>query len=126
MKISKLEFVTVLLTVGVLAFAVGWFLRGDAVGEPIRVETARTLPAAETPRVLPTPAAEPAIEEKINLNTADLEALQALPGIGEKRAKDIIAYRTENGSFRIPEDITNVEGIGEGTLKRLIDYIFVE
>ena len=54
-----------------------------------------------------------------------LEELTALPGIGEKRARDIIAYRTQNGPFRIPEDLTRVSGIGEGILEGLIDYITV-
>ena len=67
----------------------------------------------------------PEAGEKININTAQLEELTALPGIGEKRARDIIAYRTQNGPFRIPEDLTRVSGIGEGILEGLIDYITV-
>lgn len=46
-----------------------------------------------------------------------------LPGIGEKRAEDIIAYRQANGPFRIPEELTEVPGIGEGILEGLIDYV---
>ena len=44
-------------------------------------------------------------------------------GIGEKRAEDIIAYRQANGPFRIPEELTEVPGIGEGILEGLIDYV---
>ena len=61
--------------------------------------------------------------EKVNINTADAGTLQTLPGIGEKRAADIIADREANGPFRYPEDITRVKGIGEETLAELIDYI---
>ena len=62
----------------------------------------------------------------VNINTAGSEELQTLPGIGEKRAEAIIAYREDNGPFRIVEEITNVSGIGEGILSRIIDYITVE
>ena len=60
---------------------------------------------------------------KINLNTAGVDELMTLPGIGEKRAEDIIAYRRANGPFRIPEELTEVPGIGEGILEGLIDYV---
>ena len=46
-----------------------------------------------------------------------------LPGIGEQRAEDIIAYRRANGPFRIPEELTEVPGIGEGILEGLIGYV---
>ena len=63
---------------------------------------------------------------KININTADLEELQTLPGIGEKRAQAIVDDREANGPFRIPEDLTRVSGIGEGILANIIDSITVE
>ena len=62
---------------------------------------------------------------KVDLNTATAEELMTLPGIGEKRAADIIAYREANGPFRIPEDLTRVSGIGEGILAGLIDQVTV-
>ncbi len=56
---------------------------------------------------------------KININTAtDLE-LQALPGIGEKKALQIINYRTENGSFSTIEELMEVSGIGQKTFDTL-------
>ncbi|WP_243200782.1 ComEA family DNA-binding protein [Lawsonibacter celer] len=125
MKISKLELLTLLLAAVFLAFTAGWFLGGSRQAEGVRVETQRTLRQAE-PIGAPAPSPSeqtPAPTELININTADAQTLQQLPGIGEKRAQDIIDYRTEHGPFRIPEDLTKVDGIGEGTLQGLIDRI---
>ena len=133
MKISKLEFLSILLAAVFLAFTGGWFLRGASQAQPVRVETERTL-VQETP-VSVTPEAaqssqtaapeQSAPAGKVDLNTATAEELMTLPGIGEKRAADIIAYREANGPFRIPEDLTRVSGIGEGILAGLIDQVTV-
>ncbi len=48
----------------------------------------------------------------VNINKADMKELTTLDGIGEARAKDIIAYRKKNGSFKKSEDLMNVNGIG--------------
>jgi competence protein ComEA len=63
------------------------------------------------------------LETLVNINTADQEQLESLPGIGSVRAKAIIAYRTLNGYFLTIEDLLKVDGIGETTfdgLKQLI------
>lgn len=65
------------------------------------------------------------ISEKININTADISELMQLEEIGENKADAIIEYREKNGKFRIPEEITNVSGIGEGILAKNIDRIIV-
>ncbi len=62
---------------------------------------------------------------KVNINTADVEQLKSLPGIGDTKAADIIAYREEHGSFGSIEDIQNVNGIGESTYNRISSYITV-
>lgn len=61
----------------------------------------------------------------ININTAGESALTTLSGIGETRAKAIIAYREENGPFKKIEDIKNVSGIGDASFEKLKDYITV-
>lgn len=64
-------------------------------------------------------------EEKININTADEDELQRLPGVGASTAVKIIKYREENGSFRKIEDIQNVKGIGEAKYNDLKEQIEV-
>ena len=61
----------------------------------------------------------------ININTATLEQLESLPGIGPSTAQKIIDYRTDNGSFVAIEDIMNVSGIGETTFAEIKDLITV-
>lgn len=62
---------------------------------------------------------------KININTASLDELMTLDGIGEKKAQAIIDYRYENGNFHSVYDLTNVSGIGEKTLEKNLDKITV-
>lgn len=61
----------------------------------------------------------------VNINTADAAALCTLPGIGESRANDIIAYREANGSFESCEDIMNVTGIKTSVYNKIKDKITV-
>ena len=71
-------------------------------------------------------AGESEDKQIININTAGVSELITLPGIGESRAKDIIAYREKNGSFRKTESLMEVPGIKEGTFQKIRDRIRVE
>lgn len=62
---------------------------------------------------------------KVNINTADVAALTTLSGIGESKAKCIISYREEHGSFQTVEEIMNVEGIKEGSFNKIKNDICV-
>lgn len=63
--------------------------------------------------------------DKINLNTADSATLQNLPGIGEKRAQDIIKQREAMGGFKTITDLQQVNGIGEKTFAKLEPLVTV-
>ena len=122
MKLSRWEGAIRVLSALFLAFTAGWFLRGSSSSEPLRVETQRRLEVTVTAFPAPTPEG---LRERVDINTADAEALKSLPGIGEKRASDIIADREANGPYRFPEELTRVKGIGEETVSELLDYITV-
>jgi len=79
--------------------------------EPLGVVT-RTPP--ETAAVSP---------DAVDVNTAGLEELMTLPGIGEVRAQAILDYRAEHGPFRYPEELIRVKGIGEGILSGILEQI---
>ena len=69
-------------------------------------EEAETIPAGATSK-------EATKEGKVNINTATVEELKTLKGVGEKKAEAIIEYRKKNGSFKTKEDLMKVRGIGK-------------
>ena len=69
-------------------------------------EEAEEIPAGATSK-------EEAKEGKVNMNTATVEELKTLKGVGEKKAEAIIEYRKKNGSFQTKEDLMKVRGIGK-------------
>ena len=64
-------------------------------------------------------------DARVNINTAGVEELMTLKGVGESRAQAIIAWRTEQGPFEKPEDIMQISGIKEGVYSRIKDQIRV-
>lgn len=62
--------------------------------------------------------------DKVNINNATLEELMTLTGIGESKAKNIIAYR-EKEKFKTIEDIKNISGIGDALFEKIKDRIVV-
>ena len=62
----------------------------------------------------------------ININKATMEELQTLPGIGEVKAKNIITYREEKGSFKSVDELSNIDGIGVKTVDKLRDMVDIK
>ena len=69
-------------------------------------EESEAIPAGATSK-------EASKEGKVNINTATVEELKTLKGVGEKKAEAIIEYRKKNGSFKTKEDLMKVRGIGK-------------
>jgi competence protein ComEA len=77
------------------------------------------------PPAPPNGSAPDTTAAKININTASIEELDKLPGIGPSLAKAIIDYRTKNGPFKQIEDINEVKGIGDALFEKIKEQISV-
>ena len=62
----------------------------------------------------------------ININKANIEELESIPGVGPSMAQKIINYRIENGNFKTIEDLKNVSGIGDKKFESMKDYVCVK
>lgn len=62
---------------------------------------------------------------KVNINSANVEELDTLPGIGPKKASDIFEFRKKNGNFKTIENIMDVSGIGEAAFAKIKEYIYI-
>lgn len=77
-------------------------------------------PPVPGPRVAPGRApSKPLLVLPLNLNAADVEALQGLPGIGPTLAERIVAHREAHGPFQTAEDLLRVPGIGPKRWERI-------
>lgn len=107
----KCEKILLGLTALFLTFLLALFFRDRAAAEaaPVTVEAETAVPQ-ETfmPDVSP-----------LDINSAPVEELAELPGIGEVLAERIVEYRAEHGPFKAVEELTEVSGIGERKLAEL-------
>ena len=88
-------------------------------GQQITIYTAEELDA------MPETSASRDADGRVNINTAGMEELMTLPGIGQVRAEAIIRWRTEHGAFGTIEDIKQVEGIKEASFRKISDRICI-
>lgn len=141
MKLTQVERISLIVT-GLALFAmIGFFLgsggAGTAAAQHITADrslaqspspSAALSPDSPSPSAVLSPSSPSPSEEitlLININTATVQQLQTLPGIGAAKAQAIVDYREEHGPFRYVEDLRSVRGIGETILKSVMDYITV-
>jgi competence protein ComEA len=70
-------------------------------------------------------AGKPAPTAKVNINTASIEQLTTLPGVGPKLAARIVEYRQKSGTFRSPQELMNVKGVGEKNFAKIEPWLTV-
>lgn len=71
-------------------------------------------------------ASEAGIMEKININTASVDALSQIPGIGPQIGQAIAAYREAHGAFASVKDLANIDGIDAGLLEKIMPLLTAE
>jgi competence protein ComEA len=104
---------------------------GDKINVPSQAPTvsaAKSPPTANSPSVAPTTALTPAAlpTHKLNLNTATLEELDALPGIGSALAQRILDYRAQKGGFKSIDELKEIRGIGDTLFNQIKGLVTVE
>ena len=124
---SRYAAVVMAMTASFVLFCAGRFSAHVSSVQPWQVNTARR-PPSEVSDVSVSEQSYPESllpGETININTADIYDLQRLPGIGEKRASNIISWREEHGPFQSVDQLDEVSGIGPGILDSLSEYACV-
>jgi len=134
MKLKKFELCVLLLAFSVISFGCGYFIANDAEKHVISVEVTEnkiTTPENKENILLENEKEHDVSKEisdtlMVNINTADIDELCQLEGIGEVLAERILEYRTKNGEFYSVEELINVYGIGEKILEKLMGHITVK
>lgn len=98
---------------------------GEQINVPTKKEVKKTSTQKEDSGGNLTDADSESQTHLININTATLEELMTLPGVGESKAKMILDYRTQNGFFQKPEDLMQISGIKEGVYNKIKDSITI-
>ena len=133
MKLSKAEIAAIIITLIFICFTAAVSLKKSGGSATVTISAehseASQPPDSQTsisPEDSTSPVSsstESSFQVPLNINTATEQELRSLPGIGEKLAERIIAYREENGAFSSIEEIMSVEGIGAKTYEELKSYI---
>ena len=124
MKI-KLSVILPVITALFAGLTLGLFLGRNPAGGSVTVSVPARQVSAAVPAETQTEPSAQAASLPVNINTADAAELAALPGIGKVLAQRILDYRRVHGSFSAVEQLTNVEGIGEGKLEAILELITI-
>ena len=111
-----------LLACGVM---LGIFIMQTRTAGTISVQRAAPEEAAESTQTVAEEAVDATADDRLDLNTATAEELQELPGIGEVIAQRIIDYRELCGRFLDPEQLMEVDGIGQAKYEKLRELVTV-
>ena len=114
-----------LLALILCTFTLGFLLGRNQDRNPVQVSGIPSGALHDIPPETDAPPASPEYEVvfPIDLNSADIRQLSALPGIGEELARRILDYRAYYGPFLRPEELLNIDGIGQTTLEAVLDYV---
>ena len=136
MRTKNSQLLLALLALLTMVFSIGFFIGRQSIPYEVAAQTEHAvkqtdeLPAQEETdkqdESEAEEAAQPEITYPLDLNRATLEELMTLPRIGEKLAQRILDYRAQYGRFSAPEQLMDVEGIGERTFEGLRELVTVE
>ena len=98
-------------------------LMAAILGIAVSAAAASAQNKATTPKAAATVTAT--ATAPVNLNTATVEQLATIPGVGPRMAERIIDYRQKNGGFKKVEDLMNVSGVGEKSFLKMKPLITV-
>lgn len=121
---NKLLAVLPIFTALFVGLTLGLYLGRNPAGGSVTV----SVPARRQAVIPAQTVSGPSDQERaliVDINTADTDELAQLPGIGEILAQRIVDFRKVHGPFTAPEQLTNVEGIGQGKLEAILDWITI-
>lgn len=108
----------------VVAIAMNWGILDDRDSENVTSFQYQT--TSKNEYVDNTSSVDENVTKLVNINTATVEELDSLPGIGEVKAKAIVEYRETFGLFHTVDELTKVSGIAKSTMEKLRPYVTVE
>lgn len=115
---KKASLIMIAMTLVFTAFTVGFILGRNADHNRVSISVSHAPKQTDPPQ-----ATAPTELPPIDINTATVQQLSSLPGIGQVLAQRIISYRTANGPFESLADLTKVEGVGEKKLEAILEYV---